>query len=115
MSASSPSRVLIRRNSDGLLRLIRRDEEWSDDDLGSSNFVWREGNWSCDCNRHLIFERAAGIEPEEDFPCGDQVGYTVLFALHSDLTLSILEGDEAECRRIFNGFPLAYPPSSCTP
>jgi hypothetical protein len=31
-----------------------------------SNFMWKDGNFSCDCNRHLFFNYAVGIEPEED-------------------------------------------------
>lgn len=32
-------------------------------------FIWDEGNYGCDCNRHLFFGRAAGIEPH-DGVCG---------------------------------------------
>ncbi len=30
------------------------------------SFMWEEGNYSCDCNRHLFFERAVGNEPDWD-------------------------------------------------
>jgi hypothetical protein len=36
--------------------------------------MWLEGNYACDCNRHLFFERGAGNDPEvcdPDFPCGE--------------------------------------------
>lgn len=43
-----------------------------------SEFWWSEGNFGCDCNRHLCFMRAKGIEPRggenrcdyADFPDG---------------------------------------------
>lgn len=28
-------------------------------------FIWEEGNFSCDCNRYLLFERALGKTEEE--------------------------------------------------
>lgn len=37
-----------------------------------SDFWWSEGNFSCDCNRAMEFDRACG-KPEDqvrDFPCG---------------------------------------------
>lgn len=40
---------------------------------------WEDGNFSCDCSRHLLFTRAAGGEPDHDAPrpCGDAVRYKV--------------------------------------
>lgn len=29
-------------------------------------FMWTEGNYSCDCNRYLFFERAKGNNPNWD-------------------------------------------------
>lgn len=29
-------------------------------------FLWRDGNYSCDCNRELFFERAKGKDPDLD-------------------------------------------------
>lgn len=31
-----------------------------------SEYIWREGNYACDCNRSLFFQRAGGTED----PCG---------------------------------------------
>lgn len=42
------------------------------------NFMWGEGNYACDCNRHLFFERAK--EEEDDDSWGTLCGnsrYTV--------------------------------------
>lgn len=29
-------------------------------------FIWEDGNYACDCNRKLFFERAIGVEPQDD-------------------------------------------------
>lgn len=29
------------------------------------NFIWSDGNYSCNCNRFLFFERACGLTQEE--------------------------------------------------
>jgi hypothetical protein len=41
---------------------------------GFSDFIWTEGNYSCDCNRYLFFQYAIGACPEDvmdDAKCGD--------------------------------------------
>lgn len=52
--------------------------EWYKDD-SDDEFWWSEGNFGCDCNRLLTFERAKGNDPEmgkddkchyDDFPDG---------------------------------------------
>ena len=36
-------------------------------------YMWAEGNYGCDCNRQLFFERANGAIPEwDDFSCGNE-------------------------------------------
>jgi hypothetical protein len=36
-----------------------------------SLYIWKEGNYSCDCNRELMFERAKGTpEDELNTTCG---------------------------------------------
>ncbi len=56
--------VQIRRNKDGVIREIP-NEKWDD-------YLWAEGNYSCDCNRHLSFERAIGNDPDfDEAPCGE--------------------------------------------
>lgn len=42
--------------------------EW---DGEGAEFWWEEGNGSCDCNRWLYFQRAHGIEPDDDVPCSE--------------------------------------------
>lgn len=34
------------------------------------DYIWREGNYACDCNRGDFFSRAKG-EDDMDLPCGD--------------------------------------------
>lgn len=41
------------------------------DPSGVSDFMWKDGNWSCDCNRHLFWLRAQDLEKSKDHvPCG---------------------------------------------
>lgn len=56
--------VEIRRNSDGVVRKYQDEYEWHGD------YIWADGNYSCDCNRYLFFQRVAK-EPEGDCECGD--------------------------------------------
>lgn len=76
--------VLIRRVSDGLERWSGVHEWYGEDEVnpGLILFSWRENNFACDCNRHLVFERAGG-RPEaelwgDETPCGDDVLYEVV-------------------------------------
>ena len=64
----------IRREADGVVRRYEEPFEWH----GGSypDYIWAEGNYSCDCNRHLFFQRAAGEPDGDDYPCGDEL-YTV--------------------------------------
>ena len=41
------------------------------EDYDDSNFIWEDGNYACDCNRELFFERACGKEPD-DVNCGSK-------------------------------------------
>lgn len=47
-------------------------------DEDANTFIWEEGNFSCDCNRGIFFDRATGEEKDDsDYPCGDD-SYAVL-------------------------------------
>ena len=66
--------VHIRRNSNGVVRT--HVSEW--DDLHGFEWQWTEGNYGCDCNRELFFDRASGDEDSsDDCQCGE-TAYTVL-------------------------------------
>ena len=58
--------IEIRRNSDGVVRQYLDTHEWSE----NSDFLWSEGNFACDCNRHIFFASAAN-ESAENRECGD--------------------------------------------
>ena len=70
--------IAIRNNKTGEVR-VHRDPDatwWS-----HSEFAWTEGNFGCDCNRHLVFLWAAGedeADEAESVPCGHEL-YTVLW------------------------------------
>lgn len=71
--------VRIRRNSDGKIGDFRDSiplEYAPNQEDGF--FIWEEGNFACDCNRHSFFCKAVGEEDtEDDPPCGDE-RYSVL-------------------------------------
>ena len=59
----------ITRVADGETRTRIFDDDWDDE---GSEFWWSQGNYSCDCNRYLEFERAGGHEPDiDDGACGE--------------------------------------------
>lgn len=43
---------------------------WGDEKDGVYDYLWSEGNYSCDCNRGMFFAQAAG-EPDPDMICGE--------------------------------------------
>ena len=43
----------------------------ADDDDDWPPFIWTEGNFGCDCNRRLLYDRAADLEEEGNPRCGD--------------------------------------------
>jgi hypothetical protein len=55
-------------------------KEWARDGYDwrdSQRYLWEDGNYSCNCNRFLFFERALGKteeEIEELDPCKDDAG-----------------------------------------
>lgn len=62
----------IRNNATGEVRASDEVAIIEPGDRYPSPYIWSEGNYSCDCNRELIFERAAGKEPADDStPCTD--------------------------------------------
>lgn len=51
------------------------------------SYMWTDGNYSCDCNRHLFFCNALGIEPNPEISreCGSSK-YTAIRAIFLDGT-----------------------------
>lgn len=79
-------RACIVRLSDGAVRVAEEDwqgGEWATPDLAV--FQWKENNSSCDCNRHLSFERADPLYDlsweerlmDEEAECGFEKLYQV--------------------------------------
>lgn len=68
-----------------------RDEFFDCSAESASEFLWTEGNYSCDCNRALFFARANG-EPDPLVECGE-VAYTAIKAICDDGTVVILDDD----------------------
>lgn len=61
---SIPAYIDIRRNADGVVRRYGPEEFFGD-------LIWYDGNYSCDCNCHLFFARAAKEQETDHCPCGD--------------------------------------------
>ena len=39
-------------------------------DYDFSEFEWTDGNYGCDCNRKIFFDRAKGVDSFDSSPCG---------------------------------------------
>lgn len=87
MNAAAGYRVLLRNNNTGEERWHHTDIPWEDHTWS----MWTLGAYGCDCNRHLLFERAAGREPEDD-ECGcGSTRYTAVYAELPDGTREELD------------------------
>lgn len=69
--------IHLRRNSDGLVRVVRQEGHWErvdadDESEAAYEFIWTDGNYACDCNRYLFFQRAAEEAEEDEIQCGDE-------------------------------------------
>lgn len=67
-----PCSAMIRNNATGEIRSTPTDL-WVPN--GSTEdpdcFIWRDGNYSCDCNRRVFFDRVNGIESLHTAKCGN--------------------------------------------
>lgn len=77
-------KIALRCNATGEVRIVECGSDTHD--LEPRDFMWTEGNYSCDCNRHRFFQRAANVPEEEitDMTCN--VGpnaYTAIYGLTS--------------------------------
>lgn len=61
--------IELLNNATGEVRRYR-DDYFTIDEDGASEFMWTEGSRSCDCNRALWFARANGEPDPEDRECG---------------------------------------------
>lgn len=85
-------KVSIRKNQTGEIRMCEQPYEFND----ASEFWWTEGNMSCDCNRHLEFERAGGFDPGIDSRRCSENLYSALYALLPDGTKIKLDAGDCE-------------------
>jgi hypothetical protein len=69
-NAECRMRIEIRRNADGLVRVYETDPGTFG---GYHEYVWTEGNFSCDCNRRLLFARAAGDDEDWESDCSEHL------------------------------------------
>lgn len=59
-------RYQIRELATGRVAIRERDTK----DGSRSSFMWLEGNFACDCNRRLEFDRAMGtVSPSDAYTC----------------------------------------------
>lgn len=63
--------VHLKRVSDGVERVYKTDGLLSDDETTLSTWIWEEGNYSCDCNRYLFFQRAVDEDEQDETECTD--------------------------------------------
>ena len=64
-------RVQIIDSQTGEARWHGVEWDWFHDDGSDDMYWWTDGNFGCDCNRFLEFERAAGKDPDdEEAVCG---------------------------------------------
>ena len=64
--------VRIRQNATGIVHVMHHLGCIRDGDENPSSYIWEDGNYACDCNRSLFFERAGEVQKEWDIPpCGD--------------------------------------------
>lgn len=62
---SESVQIVLRRVSDGRLRVVERECPDGETEIA----WWVHGDGTCDCNRHHEFEKAGGFDPDA-IPCG---------------------------------------------
>lgn len=60
----------IRENETGIVKEYEMLNCISQDDGYEVRYIWSDGNYGCDCNRHMFFDRVDGRQ-EEDYECSD--------------------------------------------
>lgn len=80
-------RVLLRNNETREEVWFYYESKWCDLDY----FMWTKGNYACDCNRHLFFEREKGRPASALYTdCGNK-RYTAVCALLEDGTRVVID------------------------
>lgn len=91
-----PIMVEIYDTKTGVVQLRKDVGYWNEE--GFVDYIWSEGNYSCDCNRKLFFERAQGNEPDDtNTPCSfDKNRYEIIVR---DLEGNILYSDYSKSNK----------------
>lgn len=74
--------IFLMRESDKSLVRVDEYEDWSD-----VEYLWTDGNYACDCNRHLHFTGFDGT----CHPCGD--GAYLIFSVIDDSGELVFSGE----------------------
>lgn len=84
--------ITIRNNKTNQIRSINVELDWDE----NSEFLWTEGNYSCDCNRHLFFIREVENNPTNNrITCGE-TEYSVLYTKLPNGTKILLDDDHLD-------------------
>ncbi len=67
-----PVIVVIRENKTNRIR-FHLDNLFLGEDKTPNIFIWEDGNYACDCNRGLFFDRA-GNDEEREHECSQNTG-----------------------------------------
>ena len=60
----------IRKNTTGEVRVAEVEDWLVDGHRNPSVYNWTDGNFGCDCNREILFDRAGGGDPDPmDMAC----------------------------------------------
>lgn len=82
----------ITDSTTGETREHRDGLEWYE----HSDYLWSDGNFGCDCNRFLFFERAVGHEPLRDEESKIHCGWTRYKVVIKDESGAVLYDDDYE-------------------
>ena len=77
-----PAKIAIRNNLTGEIRLYE-DKAFEADE--TSQFMWTDCRYACDCNRSLFFARSSGEPDPDDRECG-MSKFSALYAEFPDGT-----------------------------
>ena len=75
--------IHIRKNSSGEIRIWKDALFYFDGSEFPSIFIWEDGNYSCDCNRHVFFSHAGGEDADFSRDCSD-----------TEYSVNIYDGDQ---------------------
>lgn len=82
------SKITIRKNSTGEVRTVPCGLGWYEHSL----FFWTDGNFGCDCNRHLVWLGLVN-RSDEELKCG-HTEYTVVKATFPDGTEQLIDEEK---------------------